>query len=139
MRSRRGRIWPGLALATQMAGCGSVALGVAAVPTVLAGDHALGPGPHFYLVNDYPGFAEVYLLLNGSRVSVAHVNGGSTSWVAIPAEFVGRLTRIVVEPGFGAAARTSRELTLWPDRHLEIRVSPSRLCVRAWSSGEACP
>ena len=132
MRGRIGRIWFGLALATQLSGCGSVALGVVAVPSV-------GQGPHFYLVNDYPGFAEVYLLLNGSRVPVAHLTGGSTTWVAIPAEFVGRLARVLFVPAFGAAAKTSRELTLWPDRHLEIRASPSRLCVRAWSGGEACP
>ena len=139
MRARHGRIWSGLALAAQVAGCGSSAIGVSPVPSALTPGDILRPGPHFYLVNDYPGSAEVYLILNGSRVLVARISGGSTALVAIRAEFVGRPARILVEPDFGAGAKGSREFILYPDRHLEVRASPSRLCVRVWSGGEACP
>ena len=128
-----------MVLSLQMSGCRSAGLGVTAVPQAAMVGEQLSPGPHLYLVNDHPGFAEVYLVLNGSRVLVARVAGGSRAIVAIPPDLVGRPARVLVEPGMGQAFKTSRELTLLPQVNLEVRTSQTRLCVRAWTGGDVCP
>ena len=66
MPTTRRQLWLGLSLAAQAAACGPGRLRVDAAPALAGPVEIVSPGPHFYLVNDYPGSAEIYLLANGA-------------------------------------------------------------------------